>query len=183
MMQRLFVEKFVAAHLDIMLINGTAQVTSGRSRCNATAGCKDARFRRLGDIGQNMFVFGTCCGGRDAASRWIRHIMCSAALRGDVGHDIRWRHHLILFAAVPAGTCTCGGLREMSGHCGPCGPGFCRFESAADACRPCQKYNIMARFMAQSLVLPLPRAVAECATRNESENESRSGQHSQFMPR
>ena len=122
MMPRLFVEKYVAAHLEILVINGTAQVTSGRSRCSsATAGCKSAYCRRLGDIGQKMFVFGTCCGGRDAAGRWIRHIMCFVALRGDAGHGIRWRHHFILFAAVPAGTCACGeGLREqMSGHRGP----------------------------------------------------------------
>ena len=48
----------------------------------------------------------------------------------------------------------------MSGHCGP--------RAFADLNLPPTPAglakNIMARFMAQSLVLPLPRAVAECAT-------------------
>ena len=155
-MPRLFVEKYVAAHLEILVINGTAQVTSGRSRCSsATAGCKSAYCRRLGDIGP-MFVFGTCCGGRDAAGQWIRHIVCFVALRGDAGHGIRWRHHFILFAAVPAGTCACGGAAEGNGvWAGP----FADLNLPPTPAGLAK--NIMARlhgFMAQSLVLPLPRA-------------------------
>ena len=68
-----------------------------------------------------------------------------------------------------ARACTCGGAEEMSGR-------FCRFESAADACRPCQKYH----GALHGAVIGPPvtsRAVAECATKeNENENESRSGQ-------